>query len=76
MVEKEILNVEGLCKTYKLEEIGKEVVALDDVSFKLDKGEVLGIIGKSGAGKTTLLRMLRGYERFDAGRIGWCECRA
>ena len=69
MVEKEILNVEGLCKTYKLEEIGKEVVALDDVSFKLDKGEVLGIIGKSGAGKTTLLRMLRGYERFDAGRI-------
>lgn len=34
----EILNVEGLCKTYKLEEIGKEIVALDNVSFKLDKG--------------------------------------
>ncbi len=65
----EILRAEGLCKTYKLEEIGKDVVALDDVSFKLDKGEILGIIGKSGAGKTTLLRMLRGYERFDAGTI-------
>ncbi len=65
----EILRAEGLCKTYKLSEIGKEVVALDDVSFRQAKGEVLGIIGKSGAGKTTLLRMLRGYERFDAGTI-------
>ncbi len=65
----ETLRVEGLCKRYKLPEIDKEVVALDNVSFKIDNGETLGIIGKSGAGKTTLLRMLRGYERFDAGSI-------
>ncbi len=63
------MRVEGLCKTYKLAEIGREVIALDDVSFSLDRGEILGIIGKSGAGKTTLLRALRGYERFDAGSI-------
>ncbi len=65
----ETLRVEGLSKTYKLPEIGKEVVALDNVSFKIEKGETLGVIGKSGAGKTTLLRMLRGYEMFNAGSI-------
>ncbi|MCW7071679.1 MAG: ATP-binding cassette domain-containing protein [Methanophagales archaeon] len=65
----EVVSVEGLCKRYKLPKIGKEVVALDKVSFKIGKGEVLGVIGKSGAGKTTLLRMLRGYEKFDEGVI-------
>jgi methyl coenzyme M reductase system subunit A2 len=65
----EIVHVDGLCKRYELPEIGKEIVALDNVSFEIGKGEVLGVIGKSGAGKTTLLRMLRGYEKFDAGVI-------
>ena len=65
----EIVRVNGLCKRFELPEIGKEVVALDNVSFEIGKGEVLGVIGKSGAGKTTLLRMLRGYEKFDAGVI-------
>ena len=57
------LQVQGLCKRYELSKVGKELVALDDVSFKVEEGETLGIIGRSGAGKTTLLRMLRGYER-------------
>ncbi|MFV9677911.1 MAG: ATP-binding cassette domain-containing protein, partial [Methanosarcinales archaeon] len=65
----ETLRVDGLCKKYKLPEIGIDVVALDNVSFNIEKGETLGIIGKSGAGKTTLLRMLRGYEKFDAGSV-------
>ncbi|HID20383.1 MAG TPA: ABC transporter ATP-binding protein [Methanophagales archaeon] len=64
-----IVRVDRLCKRYDLPEIGKEVVALDNVSFEIGKGEVLGVIGKSGAGKTTLLRMLRGFEKFDAGVI-------
>ncbi len=63
------LQVHGLCKRYELSEIGKELVALDDVSFKVEKGETLGIIGRSGAGKTTLLRMLRGYEKFNEGVV-------
>lgn len=64
-----ILRVHGLCKRYELSKIDRDLVALDDVSFKLEKGETLGVIGMSGAGKTTLLRMLRGYERFDEGVI-------
>ena len=65
----ELLRVQGLCKRYNLSNVGRELVALDNVSFEIEKGETLGIIGRSGAGKTTLLRMLRGYERFDDGVI-------
>ncbi|MBA5942230.1 MAG: ABC transporter ATP-binding protein [Methanophagales archaeon] len=68
MMEK-LLRVQGICKRYELSNIDKELVALDNVSFEIKKGETLGIIGRSGAGKTTLLRMLRGYERFDEGSI-------
>ena len=64
-----LLRVHGICKRYELSKIDRELVALDDVSFELEKGETLGIIGMSGAGKTTLLRMLRGYERFDDGIV-------
>ena len=63
------MRVQGLCKRYELSNVDKELVALDNVSFDLKRGETLGIIGRSGAGKTTLLRMLRGYERFDDGFI-------
>ncbi|RZN44292.1 MAG: ABC transporter ATP-binding protein [Methanophagales archaeon ANME-1-THS] len=64
-----ILRVQGLCKRYELAKVGRELVALDKVSFEVKKGETVGIIGRSGAGKTTLLRMLRGYEKFDEGVI-------
>ncbi len=45
------------------------IKALDSVSFQIEKGEILGILGESGAGKSTLLRILKGVEEFDQGRI-------
>jgi ABC-type transporter Mla maintaining outer membrane lipid asymmetry ATPase subunit MlaF len=43
--------------------------ALDDVTFEIERGEILGIIGASGAGKSTLSRCLGGSERPDRGRV-------
>jgi len=45
------------------------MVAVDDVSMQVHRGEILGIIGRSGAGKSTLIRCINGLERVDAGRI-------
>jgi lipopolysaccharide transport system ATP-binding protein len=47
----------------------KEFWALDDISFELKRGEVLGLIGRNGAGKTTLLRILNNLIKPNAGRI-------
>jgi teichoic acid transport system ATP-binding protein len=43
--------------------------ALEDISFRVDEGEILGIIGRNGAGKTTLCKVLTGILRADAGKI-------
>jgi D-methionine transport system ATP-binding protein len=45
------------------------VVALDQVSLEVERGEIFGIIGRSGAGKSTLIRTINGLERIDTGRI-------
>jgi branched-chain amino acid transport system ATP-binding protein len=63
----EILNARHLTKRF-----GK-LVAINDVSFNIRNGEVVGIIGPNGAGKTTLLNMLTGYLRFDEGRAFFSE---
>ncbi|MBF4607169.1 ATP-binding cassette domain-containing protein [Curtobacterium sp. VKM Ac-1393] len=58
-----VLVAEGLARDYE------GVRAVDDVSFGLDRGRVLGVIGASGSGKTTLARMLLGLETPDAGTV-------
>ncbi|MDD3408390.1 MAG: ATP-binding cassette domain-containing protein [Methanobacteriaceae archaeon] len=63
-----MLKVDNLSKTFELDN-GEKVKALDGISFEVEEGEILGIIGRSGSGKTTLLRTLRGVEPVEEGEI-------
>lgn len=63
----EILKVKNLCKNY-----GKGntlVKALDNISFSVEKGEFVAIVGASGSGKSTLLHLLGGVDRPTSGEI-------
>lgn len=62
-----ILNVCNLCKTYSSGVT--QVKALDDVSFSVEKGEFISIIGPSGSGKSTLLHILGGIDKPTSGKI-------
>lgn len=63
----EILKVVDLCKNYGKGE--NEVRALDHVSFSVDKGEFIAIIGPSGSGKSTLLHILGGVDKPTSGKV-------
>lgn len=63
----EILRVENLCKIYGKGE--NQVKALDNVSFSVNKGEFIAIIGPSGSGKSTLLHILGGVDRATSGKV-------
>ncbi len=59
----EILRVEGVTKEFD------RLVAVSEVSFEVQRGEIFGLLGPNGAGKTTLIRMILGILRPDSGRI-------
>ena len=63
----EILRVEHLSKIYGKGE--NQVKALDDVSFAIEKGQFVAIIGPSGSGKATLLHILGGVDRPTEGKV-------
>ena len=63
----EILRAENLTKKYGKGE--SEVIAVDNVSFSVEKGEFLAIVGSSGSGKSTLLHLLGGVDRPTSGKV-------
>lgn len=63
----EILKIENLSKVYGKGETA--VKALDDISFSVNKGEFVAIIGPSGSGKSTLLHLLGGVDRPTSGKV-------
>ncbi len=63
----EILRVEHLCKQYGSE--ANLVKAVDDISFTVEKGEFVAIVGASGSGKSTLLHLIGGVDRPTSGSI-------
>ena len=58
-----VVDAEGVRKAYG------DRMLIDDLSFKLPRGGIVGVIGPNGAGKTTLLRMITGQEQPDAGTL-------
>ena len=60
-----VLNVVGLQKTYNK---GK-TYAVNNVSFEINSGEIVGLVGKNGAGKSTILKSVTGILPFEAGKI-------
>lgn len=63
----EVLKIEHLCRSYGTG--GSQVNALNDVSFTVEKGEFVAIIGQSGSGKSTLLHLIGGVDEPSSGHI-------
>ena len=58
-----VVEVNGLCKSYG------EQVLIDNLTFSIPQGAIVGIIGPNGAGKSTLFRMITGMEKPDSGNV-------
>ncbi len=63
-----ILNIDGLKKIFHDSKRG-DVVAIDGFNLRVERGELVAIVGKSGCGKTTLLEMLAGLQKHESGEI-------
>ena len=61
------IEFRNVSKIYKMGEV--EIRALDDISFSIDKGEFVVVLGNSGAGKTTILNILGGMDTVSAGHV-------
>ena len=58
-----MINVTGLSKRYGTH------LAVENVNFQIEKGEVIGFLGPNGAGKSTIMNMLTGYLSMTQGKI-------
>lgn len=62
-----LLEVKDLCRTFRQGDT--DIHAVDHVSFSMEAGEMLAIVGQSGSGKTTLLNLLGGIDKPSAGQV-------
>ena len=62
-----MIEVKNLTKSYRHK--GRKVTVFRDISFKVERGETVALLGRNGAGKSTLLRILGGIDRPDSGTI-------
>lgn len=67
--EKKLLQARGITHSYRDRGGAQKITVLRGISFELERGEVLGIVGSSGAGKSTLCRIILGLETPDDGSI-------
>lgn len=65
----ELLRVQNITKTFFNKRSKERLSVLNDVSFTLNQGEILGIMGNSGCGKTTLLKIIKRFEPADSGEV-------
>jgi D-methionine transport system ATP-binding protein len=64
-----IVRLESVAKVFPARRAGAAVAALDGIDLSVERGSILGVIGRSGAGKSTLIRLVNGLERPSAGRV-------
>ena len=73
--DSDVLIVQNLTKIYGRElqlgsrRFGRQIIAVDDASFSVKKGEIFGFLGPNGAGKTTTIRSILGYLTIKSGTI-------
>lgn len=61
------IKIKQICKVYGLQK------AVDNISFELKKGEIVGLLGPNGAGKSTLIKIITGYIKQDSGNVIICD---
>ena len=65
--KRDYVKLENVSKIYGSKDV--KIVAVDEISFQIDKGEFVVIVGPSGAGKTTVLNILGGMDKATSGKV-------